>query len=238
MDLGKEELFRKFLMFFPANKLKSSLVSNHGAILLKIHTTVFAFMIMLYSPVVLASACAPDTGEWSEFKQAPSDFELSGLSNLHFDQAKIYSGSRGIISAPTNTSLIEGTYSLKVLRSENILKLKFFKGKKKRAIFFLKIPKEWEFFQSQTDELRTSSQENLQMLKEVRLEGSFKTAGMFANKKNRPNHYRLIYQGSGGRCFEPLDFKRWILKIYGPDPENSSSQDLTLLYWFQGFLKH
>ncbi|HTL48964.1 MAG TPA: hypothetical protein VL688_12960 [Verrucomicrobiae bacterium] len=128
---------------------------------------------------------------------------------------------------------LSGEFSAQAEWKDRTLEIKIFKEKKPAGSVLLELPGEWSFFQAEAGALH-AKQGAPRMYKEIRLEGKLQAAGALALKNILNPGFRLIFQGVGGRCFEPGDFNRWILQVNGLDPENPSLKQRMTYYSMRG----
>ncbi len=182
-----------------------------------------------------ASACQAEIGEWAQFKKAPSAEELSGIKQLPVATAKLFSGPRGIVNAKADPNQLAGNYKVRPVWTNSRLEFKFYRNGRAVGGLLLERPRLWTFFQAESKPLRTGDG-TPQMYKEIRLTGKLQAAGALALRNAAGAKFRLIFQGAGGHCFEAGDFTRWVLMVYGPDPENPAGEQAASYYSIRGSL--
>jgi hypothetical protein len=78
----------------------------------------------------------------------------------------------------------------------------------------------WEFFQTYPGPWSEKLEPEVQLYKEVVLPGAIQITGSLAKGFGQNSlPAKLIFKGQGNRCFDGVDFSRWMLRFVLPRPD-------------------
>ena len=184
----------------------------------------------LFIPRAWPAACEPFAGEWSLSSEVTPQ-EISEIQSIAFSGAYKVLTPRGDVRLHPEALSLAESYFVKMEWLPDVWIFRFFSGEKEVGLWRLTPSKDWSFFQTDPG-ISEITKNNVPMLyKEIRVGGDARPEGIFGSEASGKIRYKLIFQGTGSRCFECGDFRRWIFQIEGPDPEGGKR---SILYSFFG----
>src|SRR5690349_4067411 len=104
-------------MSFLRRKLRWEI--RHG-----LNLSLFLAGMLAFAGIAWAAACEAEVGEWAQFDQAPSAYEVSGMRELHFAGAKVFSGPHGIVNTEADPEALGGGFSAQAEWKDKLLEIK------------------------------------------------------------------------------------------------------------------
>jgi hypothetical protein len=169
--------------------------------------------ILSFPKQVCACACCANAGQWSQISQKISDFEVNEINRLQFSpKAKILQTARGENVGVSSNSI---NYAVSITKKQRVWNFLFKDEKGKTGTLSLAIPNNGVSFKTDLYDRKQGSSNDVQLYKELRLEGKVTGNGIFAKGITPDTKFRLVLQGRGGNCISAEDFKTWNLQVFG-----------------------